>query len=142
MEGYKNILVPMDGSECSERALKQALLLKQAFGSKLTLLNIVSDPDIDCSMGNPSIVNASVKKEREDAEAYMAKRVADLPADVETKVVVGCISKSIIAEAEDMKADLIVMGSQGLGSVLRRLLVGSVAKNVLSNTEIPVLVVH
>ena len=142
MEGYKHILVPIDGSECSERAIKEALRLKEAFQSKMTLLYIVSDPDFDCAMGNPAVINASVRKECAEAEKYLERRVESLPEGIDTKVVVGCIAKSILAEAEDMNCDLIVMGSQGLGSALRRFFVGNVAKNVLANAEVPVLIAH
>ena len=145
MDGYKHILVPIDGSECSEcseRAVTEAVRLKEAFQSKMTLLYIVSDPDFDCAMGNPAVINASVKKECGEAEKYLQRRVESLPEGVETKVVVGCIAKSILQEAEDLGCDLIVMGSQGLGSALRRFFVGSVAKNVLANAEIPVLIAH
>ena len=108
----------------------------------MTLLYIVSDPDFDCAMGNPAVINASVRKECAEAEKYLERRVESLPEGIDTKVVVGCIAKSILAEAEDMNCDLIVMGSQGLGSALRRFFVGSVAKNVLANAEVPVLIAH
>ena len=42
MNGYKHILVPLDGSECSERALVEAQRIQQAFGSKLTMLYVLS----------------------------------------------------------------------------------------------------
>lgn len=142
MDGYKHILVPVDGSECSERAIAEALRLKEAFQSKMTLLYIVSDPDFDCAMGNPAVINASVKKECNEAEKYLTRRAESLPEGVDTKVAVGCIAKSILAEAKDMECDLIVMGSQGLGSALRRFFIGSVAKNVLANAEVPVLIAH
>ena len=43
---------------------------------------------------------------------------------------------------ETSDIDYIIMGSQGLGSAMRRLLVGSVAKKVLTSVDIPVLVVR
>ena len=119
MDGYKHILVPLDGSECSERALVEAERLQEAFGARLTLLYVVSDPDFDCTMGSPAVTNASVQRD-----------------------CAGCVAKSILAATEKLGCDLIVMGSQGLGSALRRFLVGSVAKNVLSNATVPVMIVH
>ena len=72
MNGYKHILVPLDGSECSERALVEAQRIQQAFGSKLTMLYVVSDPDFDCAMGNPAATSASVQRDCAEAEKYLA----------------------------------------------------------------------
>lgn len=142
MDGYKHILVPLDGSECSERALVEAERLQEAFGARLTLLYVVSDPDFDCTMGSPAVTNASVQRDCAEAEKYLARRAESYDGEAETKVVVGCVAKSILASCRALEADLIVMGSQGLGSALRRFLVGSVAKNVLANAEVPVMIVH
>lgn len=142
MEGYKHILVPLDGSECSERALVEAERLQEAFGSKLTLLYVVSDPDFDCTMGNPVSASASVKRDCEEAEKYLARCAEAYPGTAETQVVVGCVATSIQQAGEKLGCDLIAMGSQGLGSALRRFLVGSVAKSILANATVPVLIVH
>ena len=142
MEGYKHILIPLDGSECSERALMEAERLQEAFGARLTLLYVVCDPDFDCTMGNPVTASASVRRDCAEAEKYLARCAEEYPGTAETQVVVGCVASSILQAAEKLECDLIVMGSQGLGSPLRRFLVGSVAKNILANATVPVLIVH
>ena len=142
MEGYKHILIPLDGSECSERALMEAERLQEAFGARLTLLYVVGDPDFDCTMGNPVTASASVRRDCAEAEKYLARCAEEYPGTAETQVVVGCVASSILQAAEKLECDLIVMGSQGLGSPLRRFLVGSVAKNILANATVPVLIVH
>ena len=142
MEGYKHILIPLDGSECSERALMEAERLQEAFGARLTLLYVVSDPDFDCTMGNPVTASASVRRDCAEAEKYLARCAEEYPGTAETQVVVGCVASSILQAAEKLECDLIVMGSQGLGSPLRRFLVGSVAKNILANATVPVLIVN
>lgn len=142
MEGYKHILVPLDGSSCSERALVEAERLQAAFDAKLTLLYVVSDPDFDCAMGNPTVASANVQRDCDEAEKYLARKIEDYSGKAEAKVVVGCVANSILAAAEKLDCDLVIMGSQGLGSALRRFLVGSVAKNVLANAKMPVMIVH
>ena len=142
MEGYKHILIPLDGSECSERALLEAERLQQAFAAKLTLLYVVSDPDFDCTMGNPVQSNVRVQRDCEEAEKYLQRKISEYKGEAEAKVVIGCVSKSILESCKEYGCDLIVMGSQGLGSALRRFLVGSVAKNVLASAEVPVMIVH
>lgn len=89
MDGYKHILVPLDGSECSERALVEAERLQEAFGARLTLLYVVSDPDFDCTMGSPAVTNASVQRDCAEAEKYLARRVESYGGEAETQVVVG-----------------------------------------------------
>lgn len=142
MEGYKHILVPVDGSQCSERAIEEAKRLQASFGAKLTLLYVVSDPDFDVSMGNPTLSVASSKHEMKNAELYLKRCAESFEGEVDTKVVMGTIARKIIDEASNLGCDLIVMGSLGLGSSLRRFLIGSVSQNVLSNTALPVLIVH
>ena len=87
MKGYQHILVPLDGSECSERALIEAERLQEAFGARLTLLYVVSDPDFDCTMGNPTVASASVQRDCAEAEKYLfarfcGKRKRDIACDV------------------------------------------------------------
>ena len=104
MDGYKHILVPLDGSECSERALVEAERLQEAFGARLTLLYVVSDPDFDCTMGSPAVTNASVQRDCAEAEKYLARRVESYNGEAETQVVVGCVAKSILAATEKLGA--------------------------------------
>lgn len=54
---------------------------------------------------------------------------------------VGAVGKGIVILAEELKADLIVMGSRGLGS-MRRALVGSVSDSVVKHAHCPVMVVR
>jgi nucleotide-binding universal stress UspA family protein len=142
MAAYKNILIPLDGSECSERALEEGRTLAQAFGSSVTLMYVVSDPDFDCSMGSPMIMTDSLKADVSEAHDYLDKRAAGFTTPVKTTVQVGCVSKTIVAEAERGGYDLLVMGSQGLGSPVRRFFLGSVTKRILLDVRVPVLVVR
>ena len=142
MEGYKHILIPLDGSECSERAMVEGEKLQAAFGCAITLLYVVNDPDFDCAMASPAPASPRVQRDCAEGEQYLARMAEKFSPAAKTQVVVGCVAQSILQAAEKLGCDLIVMGSQGLGSALRRFLVGSVAKSVLANAEMPVLIVH
>lgn len=142
MAGYSKILIPLDGSECSERALAEAHHLQEAYQAAVVLMYVVSDPDFDGALGSPSVMTENIQHDCAEGEAYLEKHKAQLVGEVTTVVRVGNIANTIIEEADKQGVDLIVMGSQGLGSALRRFLVGSVAKRVLSEAKQSVLIVR
>lgn len=142
MAGYSKILIPLDGSECSERALEEGKHLQEAFHTSVVLLYVVSDPDFDGAMGSPAVMTENLKHDCAEGEKYLSKRQSHFDGNVETVVRVGNVAKTIVEEADKQEADLIVMGSQGIGSALRRFLVGSVAKRVLSDAKQSVLIVR
>src|SRR4051812_38318504 len=71
---YKNILVPTDGSELSEKAVKEAIGLAKSLGASLTFLNVTGEyPYVAFEEASPHIP-ASVKKGYyEEAAAHSAK---------------------------------------------------------------------
>ena len=113
MDGYKHILVPLDGSECSERALVEAERLQEAFGARLTLLYVVSDPDFDCTMGSPAVTNASVQRDCAEAEKYLARRVESYNGEAETQVVVGCVARAFSLLQKSWAAISLLWGRRG-----------------------------
>ena len=142
MAGYQNILIPLDGSECSERALAEGRSLAEAYHAAVTLMYVVSDPDFDCTMGAPIVATEGLKNDCAEAKEYLEKRAATFKQPAKTTVQIGCVAKTIVKEAERGEYDLIVMGSQGLGLPVRRFFLGSVTKRILLDVKVPVLVVR
>jgi nucleotide-binding universal stress UspA family protein len=143
---YQHILVPVDGSEISFSAVKHAAQIAKAFNSQLTLISLIAE---DPFTGADFYYSASIMKEYFiEAEANANKALAeaveiatDLGATAQSKIVRGAVSaEGIIASANDLGADLIVMGSHGRKG-FQKFFLGSFAQDVLGSSELPVLVI-
>jgi nucleotide-binding universal stress UspA family protein len=144
---YKQILVPVDGSENALKALERAVEIAKLTGARLTVLTIYrhhSMLEASFSMvrveepGNmDDIMRDAAKEVAEQAKA----RAIELGAtDVRAFVKNGPVSRHIVTFAEEHDIDLIVIGSRGLGS-FENYLLGSVSHKVTGMAKCPVLVV-
>lgn len=131
----KNILVPMDLSEPSMLAWRQAAMLAQRFGARLQALYVQEwfYTAIGTGVGAP-IPTA------EAAEASIEELQQRLGPDADIRTVTGLTDRMIVSWAE-RGWDLIVMGSHGRTG-FDRLVRGSVAEAVVHVSSVPVLVVH
>jgi nucleotide-binding universal stress UspA family protein len=141
---FRNILVAIDGSKESDRAVEVAVELAGRIPSKITFLHVVSLPDF----GEAKILDEKLTKKIQDALVETGKKITAKAAKVSQaagvaaseKIAVGYPATAIITEAGKLGADLIVMGSKGTAGV-RRMLIGSTAEKVLRWSSIPVLVI-
>ncbi|MFQ6030868.1 MAG: universal stress protein [Dehalococcoidia bacterium] len=151
---YTQILVPLDGSETSERALPHAQDLAQAFGATLHLLQAISraeELDIIRS-GDASALEQEYSRDSAQrliearkgrAEQYLSQTAARLGTDglqVKTSLLEGEASEKIDEYVTAQNIDLIVMSTHGHGG-LRRFLTGSVTDRVIRSVAVPVLAV-
>lgn len=143
---YQNILVPVDGSDISLSAVKNAAQIAQAFGGQLTLISLVTeDPFAEADFYYPSpimkeyFVQAYANAEKSLKQAQAIANENGITAN--TQIVKGSVSEEgIIETAEKLKIDLIVMGSHGRKG-FQKFLLGSFAQDVLKGTKLPVLIV-
>ncbi|HHO56701.1 MAG TPA: universal stress protein [Trueperaceae bacterium] len=142
---YKNILIPVDGSKCSQQALDHGLKLAKSVGASISLLHILEDP-LTIAYSLPETV--SYRPELY-AELKTAALVVLEQAEQQTKAQgIDCISNLIsdvnpahaILEASK-DADLIIMGTHGRKG-LDRVVFGSVTEGVLRRTNTPVLILR
>lgn len=136
----KKILVPIDGSDASERAFSYAVAFAKRTAAEIILLYVVDADTLMYPVYRVSLAEtdtASVKKKGEDILALYAQ---DAPEDVKVRriVSIGVPGSSIIRTAEG--ADLIVMGNSGKGSV-SSFVMGSVSHYTVHHAECPVLIV-
>ncbi len=143
---FKHILVPVDGSATSMQAVGKAAGLAKAFGSEVTAVYVL-DPypftgvGADFAYGQAQYLSAATAEANKALEDV--KKLLD-EAGVSTKTLVGeghAIHAGVVRVAENVGADLIVMGSHGRRG-LEKLVLGSVAQRVLQAAHIPVLVVR
>ena len=143
---YHNILVPVDGSETSHAAVEKAVEFAKAFGSKITVVQaLVLDPYIAAEYISASQTNDLIERARTSIEESLAAAKAkfnEQGIEVETKLLEGqVIHREIIRAAEELHADLIIIGSHGRTG-FKKLFLGSVAQSLLGDSQVPVLIVR
>jgi len=144
---FKHILVPVDGSETSMRAVTKAAALAKAFGGAVTALYVI-DPypftgvGADFAYGQAQYLSAATAEANAALDAAKSAISQAGVADVNTMVGEGhAVHDGIQRAVESTGADLIVIGSHGRRGI-ERLVLGSVTQKVLSVARVPVLVVR
>jgi nucleotide-binding universal stress UspA family protein len=139
--GFSHILVPVDGSEGSRRAVVHALELAAATGARLTLIEVIEEegalPTYDerPPPGHTREAWLSEERWRPIAEVLEGSQVP-----WERRVEQGYPAEVIVQVCESADVDLVVMGSRGLRGV-GRFLVGSVSDRVVHHAPCSVMVV-
>ncbi|WP_299265937.1 universal stress protein [Halorientalis sp.] len=137
----KRILVPVDGSEQSWEASDFAI--REHPEAEFVLLHVINPAEAGYSASTsfPAASEEWYEHAKEDAEELFEEfEVQRKPGVVvETDTVVGKPARAIVEYAEEHDIDRIVMGSHGRSGVTR-ILLGSVAENVVRNATVPVTV--
>ncbi|MBK8252914.1 MAG: universal stress protein [Polyangiaceae bacterium] len=148
MMNWKTLLVPHDFSTAAERAHSLACDLAAMCGGRVVLLHVSPIPH-GLDAGQKLVPDGSDSAVRiEDYLQTAAKRRLETAMEGRTAtesvaavVTTGDVADTILAQAVNQKADVIVMGTHGRSGV-RRLLLGSVAERVLRRANVPVVVVR
>lgn len=127
------ILVPIDGSDDSKKALNYAIELAQQQNAELTLLNVNHKPFQLFGQETAKIVSESIIKE---ASTLVETR----GLQPESLIEYGSPAKMIAKTAQDGNHDLIIMGSRGRSGI-RRFLLGGVSDKVANIATTSVLIV-
>ena len=132
------ILVPTDFSGASDAVIKLATALARDGGGSLLIVH-VEQPPIGYGGGDIGMLEGA--HAGPDLKVMLEQVVPSDPAvKYEHHLVVGDPAREIVRLASEQKADLIVMGTHGRGG-LTRLLMGSVAEEVVRRAECPVLTI-
>ena len=134
-----NILVPLDGSEYSQKALFQACNLAKNYEANLILVYVVD---------KPRSLNLLDRKEylgilRKFGQKVLveSKKIANKEGiDVTTIMKEGNITNEIVKLAKNKKCNLIIVGNKGLGATARFFL-GSISNKLANNSPCSILIV-
>lgn len=138
--GFNNILVALDGSECSLLACRLAAQLSNAIpGEEVVHL-------LHCTFPIPNLIGGEQRrqliKQNEDGAEYAfekAKKIFESTGNpCKTYVKEGDPAELIASTAKELGCDLIIMGSRGHGKV-HSMIVGSVSSKVTQLATVPVL---
>ncbi len=136
----KKILVAVDGSENSTRALIKAEKLAKLMGSNVTIIHVETDlPAYVQGKHVDSTKKSAIEHQNKILEEAI-KVFQDCSGEVDTVRGKGRESAAIIAEAEKGDYDLIIMGRKGEGAIFKAIL-GSTSNNVLNHVNTDVLVI-
>lgn len=134
----RRILCAVDFSEGSEAALREAVALAERADARITAVHCCA-PSPYSSLG-PAISSA-LERELQAELAGVVHRYAARRAPIDTILRHGVPYVEIVATAEEISADLIVVGTAGRTG-LAHLLLGSVAERVVRTSRVPVMAVH
>ena len=139
-----NIVVPVDFSEQTESVLQIVTSVAKPLGAHIWLLHIAApDPDFVGYGTGPDVVREQVAKGLREEHAKvqeLGERLRGEGLEVTALAIQGPTVDTIIAEANKLQADLIILGSHGHGALFRTLM-GSVSEGVLHRAPCPVLIV-
>lgn len=137
------ILVPVDFSAGSLKALDFAMSLARRMGATIMLLHALTPIYLSGKFDSPRLrsLRAQAFEDAKRRLATLSRRLVRRHVPVRHQVLKGAAYAVVVEAASKAKADLIVMGSEGRSGV-NRFLVGSVAERVFRHAHCPVLIVR
>jgi len=148
----KKVLIALDYDPTAQKVAEQGYSLAKAMGAEVILMHVVNDPinytmtDFSPIMGYGGFMDIDkfqpTLENLKTASLHFLEKAKHHLGDetIQTKITDGEISDSILKTAKDIHADIIVVGSHSR-KWLENIVVGSVAKDVLNNTKIPLYII-
>jgi nucleotide-binding universal stress UspA family protein len=137
---FTRILVATDGSERNRAAVEEALRIGRACGSPVHAVYVADISTLESASADVVIGDTWDLVQREAAMALARIRDIAEGVELETVVLEGKPATEILRYAKEQGIDLIVIGTQGKRGI-ERILLGSVAENIIRNASCKVLVV-
>ncbi len=143
---YKRILVPVDFSDCSNKALEYAIIFGEKYGAELTLFHVIALFQEDVGeVEKVHELEQYVKKQEERIRQQMAgseEKATARGITVTSRIQRGVNpADTILEHLDETDYDLVIMGTHGRTG-LKHVLQGSVAEKVVRLSPIPVLTIH
>jgi len=139
----KKVLIALDYDETSQKVAEQGFAMAKAMNAKLVLLHVISEQPVYYS------AYAYMREWRVDIMGDLEKSIHEFldkakkklgDESIQTMVEYGEVADIILGTANDLKVDIIVMGSHSR-KWLENIILGSVAQDVLKKTTLPLYIV-
>jgi nucleotide-binding universal stress UspA family protein len=148
MSAYRRILAAVDGSNASNKGLREALRLAKEERAQLFIVHVVNEypayamPDAGAyaAVDIASLLRKSGEQILAKAKAA-AEKQGVRPRAIARETIGGPAADAVVREAKKQRADLIVLGTHGRRGV-RRLVLGSDAEQIVRTSPVPVLLVR
>ncbi|RQG95508.1 universal stress protein [Natrarchaeobius chitinivorans] len=139
---YERILVPTDGSSHADAAADTALELASALDATVAALSVAETGPLGAVSlpGDTGSAEAVLGERADEFVTQIADQARERDVSITTEVRQGVPVREVLEYAEEIDADLIVMGTRGRGGISRMML-GSVTEGVTRHSDCDVLVV-
>jgi nucleotide-binding universal stress UspA family protein len=134
------LLLGYDGSASAERAQGFALETAQRYGAELHVLAVARPPDLGTEIEVEPVIERELKH-YESVLAGIGDRIESTSVTARSEVAVGHPAEQLLRYAEQHAIDHIVVGNRGR-SLFERLLLGSIARQVVAHAKCNVTVVR
>jgi len=146
---FEHLLVPVDGSELSERAAESSIALAKRLGARITAFVAEPLPPLPTESSGMNSYARKAEEHRVQTEAHAHTVLAHFGQLAAEQGVAfdgqfkrsDAVDDAIVAAAQEYGCDLVVMVTHGRGA-FGELLFGSHTKNVLARSKLPLLVLH
>lgn len=141
--GFQRILVPVDGSQTSDKALATALALARESGARVRLMHVMAELPMSSYLGQADDPLGLAREQAQQLleRAFAGLRSAHVEGDMHLLSTPGLhLGHAVAQEASAWQADLVVVGTHGRRG-LWRMLLGSGAASVIRHCRAPILLV-
>lgn len=149
---FRRIVLAVDGSAPSERAVEVCADLAASLGAEVTVIHVMVDPVMvvppvaptEAMVAPPLLTDAALREAEAAGQEILARALAALRAKgvaATPRQARGPVGQRVVEAAKEIRADLIVLGSRGHGR-LEELLLGSVSDAVARHAPCSVLIVR
>jgi nucleotide-binding universal stress UspA family protein len=140
----KNIVIAIDLTILTEELIRRATQIAKPFNAKLWLLHIAApNPDFVGNEAGPQHVRderaSELREEHRTLQSY-ARRIREQDLEAESLLIEGPVVKSLLEEARDLKADLLVIGAHSHSPLFDKLF-GSTDTDLIKQSTIPLLII-
>jgi nucleotide-binding universal stress UspA family protein len=140
---FSKILVPVDGSDNSYRALDAALFLSEKLGSNITVIHVMEDVPVLYieSQKLLSELLENYKKEKQDILSKCSEIATKKGVTIKTVLLQGNPASIILGFSKKEKYDIVIMGSRGMGK-FKEIILGSVSSKIVHHSSCPVMLIR
>ena len=138
---FQNILIAVDGSDYSNKALSYAKDMAATYSATVWLVHVLTHPSGMLGYDDFEKLYAKRKHAGQSILDDALAALGETNLEIHRELLEGPEPESILNSAKKNQADLIIMGTRGMGA-LKGLLVGSVSRKVIHLADCPVMVVH
>ena len=146
----RKVLIAIDYNPCAKKVAESGFKYASAMNAKICIVHAIRDiayysmeylPVMGFEGFSSDCVFKNVEQQQNEAKRFLAAVTDYLGStNIETKVLDGKASETILEFAKEWHADMIVMGSQSHNG-LEKLIMGDVVATVVKNAQIPILIV-
>ena len=140
---FTNVLVPVDGSDNSYRALDAALHLSEKLGSSITVVNVMEQVPITHIESEKllSELLEAYKKENQEILSKCSNIANEKGLSIKTLLLQGNPASVILDYSKKENFDLVIMGSRGMGK-FKQLILGSVSSKIVHHSPCAILLIR